>query len=152
MTKIGQFSHAYALPACHFRKWWHDVALGSRCPLQIMSKEQRQAPRHPLNQSGELHFPGKGRLRVKVQDIAMTGAGVLSDITIPVGARGELLVSLIGPSPAKFVAGFAVTDVSLAGMHGYRIGLDFDPLSEEMQAALHTFVSSRKVGRLVRPD
>jgi len=121
-------------------------------PSHIMSKEQRQTPRHVLNQGGELHFPGKGRLRVKVQDIALTGAGVLSDITIPVGARGELHVTLVGPSPARFVAGFAVTDVSLAGMNGYRIGLDFDPLTEAMQTALHTFVSSRKVGRLVRPD
>ncbi len=117
-----------------------------------MSKEQRQAPRYSVNQSGELHFPGKGRLRVKVLDIALNGAGVLSDITIPVGARGELVVNLVGAKPVRLVAAFAVTDVSLAGMNGYRIGLDFEPLGDEMQSALHTFVSSRKVNHLTRPD
>lgn len=109
-------------------------------------------PRHPVNQSGELDFPGKGRLRVKVQDIAENGAGVVSEISIPVGARGELVLNLLTPKPVRFVAGFVVTDVSLAGMSGYRIGLDFDALPEEMAQALHAFVLSRKVNQLTRPD
>lgn len=117
-----------------------------------MSKEQRKTPRHPLNQSGELDFPGKGRLRVKVQDIAENGAGVVSEISIPVGARGELMLNLLTPKLVRFTAGFVVTDVSVAGMNGYRIGLDFDALSKEMAQALHAFVLSRKVSQLTRPD
>ncbi len=103
------------------------------------SSDRRAHPRHPFRTAATLTLSDNTVIQARTLDISASGAGVVSDLNLKVGAKVTLRMRVPArPSgSAAFEARASVANCTLASSDGgFRLGLEFEPLDSAAQAAL----------------
>ena len=103
------------------------------------SSDRRASPRHPFRTAATLTLQDKTVVEARALDISMSGAGVVSDLNLKVGAKVvlDMRVPARPSGSAPFQAKATVMNCTLASSDGgFRLGLEFEPLGSAAQAAL----------------
>lgn len=101
--------------------------------------DRRSSDRYAIRTAALLGLPDGLVVDARTLDVGLGGAGVVSDLNLPVGTAVALRVNLPAPTggSAVFEATAKVVNCTLAGRDGgFRLGLQFDPLSPAASAVL----------------
>lgn len=104
--------------------------------------DRRAHDRHAIRTEVILDLADGRRAMGMSMDIGMGGAGVVCDLNLPEGTRLRLRLRLPGQTPGAnlFDAEGAVVNSILARREGgFRLGVQFDPLSPQAEAVLKAF-------------
>ncbi len=107
-------------------------------PLPIAS-ERRANPRQPFRTAATLTLPDGSTVAARTLDISKSGAGVVCDLNLRVGSLVKLTANIPArPSGrASFEANASIANCTLAATDGgFRLGLEFEPLSAAALSAL----------------
>ena len=108
-------------------------------PKSVIS-DRRAHDRHPFRTSALLALPGGLVVQARVLDIGKGGAGLVCDVNVVEGTAVAVRMRLPARpnGSAEFEATAMVRNCTLAGSDGgFRLGLEFNPLSPSATAALH---------------
>lgn len=101
--------------------------------------DRRAHDRHPIRTAAVLTLPGGHLSPARSLDIGKGGAGVVCDLNVPVGTVVQIRMSLPARpvGSALFESQATVKSSTLASSDGgFRLGLEFGPLSLAATAAL----------------
>ncbi len=105
----------------------------------ISGSERRTHDRHTFRTAAVLALPDGTALQARTLDLGKGGAGLVTDVPVAVNAAVTVRMNLPArpAGSAPFEARATVVNCSLAGsVGGFRIGLQFGPLSASAVAAL----------------
>ena len=108
------------------------------------SSDRRAHPRQPFRTAATLTLPGGQLLSARTVDVSAAGAGVVSDLNLPIKTTVTLSMRIPArPSgSAAFEAQALVVNCTLAASDGgFRLGLAFAPLTPAARAALKGILS-----------
>lgn len=106
---------------------------------QARPSDRRNHDRHPMRTSAVITLPDRRQIAARLLDLGKGGAGVVCDFNLVVGLELSLRMSLPArpDGNAVFEARAVVRNCTLAGSDGgFRLGLEFQPLSAAATAAL----------------
>jgi c-di-GMP-binding flagellar brake protein YcgR len=101
--------------------------------------DRRSGDRYAIRTAALLGLPDGRIVDARSLDVGLGGAGVVSDLNLPVGTAVALRLSLPDNAGGRavFEATAKVVNCTLAGRDGgFRLGLQFDPLSAAASAVL----------------
>jgi hypothetical protein len=106
-------------------------------PDRANSKESRAAIRKKVTGRAKIRIGGKMMYQGKMMDISMTGASVSCEEIIPTRKVLEIEVDIFHEGrKCYFVAQAIAVYHVLVGGKGYKIGLQFGPLSDAAKQSL----------------
>lgn len=101
--------------------------------------DRRAHDRFPVRVAAQLVLPDRVSIGARTLDLGRGGAGVVCDLNVPVSTQLELRMNLAARpgGSALFEATATVVNCTLtAGDGGFRLGLQFQSLSDSASAAL----------------
>jgi c-di-GMP-binding flagellar brake protein YcgR len=106
-----------------------------------MSLDRRVHPRKILRRMAMIRLASGEVLKVKTQDVSQGGVCVLLPNNLPFGATCEVAFDLpINGKDYRVMAGAKIVHTVMAGLDGFRAGLEFTRLGETEKELLREYV------------